>query len=66
MNETKSVLNDYHRKQSAHLVKVISAQPPRSPEECIAQAVRLAQNSQRGEKNEPDLNASCSSTKKQP
>ena len=35
-------ISDSHRKLSEKLIKEISEQPPRSPEECIAQLMRLA------------------------
>ncbi len=39
-NPGYTLMNDYHRKQSALLVKEIAKQPPMSSEECVAQAAR--------------------------
>lgn len=40
-------LNDYHKQQSARLVKEVSEQPLMSPEESIKQVKRLTSQRQR-------------------
>jgi len=49
--KTKPLLNDYHRKESARLVKEISEQPPVSREQAIKNTAMLARNSRRAGRN---------------
>ena len=47
MNEDRIDLNDYHKQQSARLVKEVSEQPLLSPEESMKQLQRLAKKSRK-------------------
>ena len=47
MSDKPIDLNDYHKRQSARLVKEVSEQPLMSPEESIKQVKRLSSQSRK-------------------